>query len=78
MNDKLTLNNFFDGFKDKISIIINFGVIILLLIYIYLPFFNTVANTSSLTIKWWLYVVLLVLLLVLPFDILKLKKRKKK
>lgn len=77
-NDKLTLNNFFDGFKDKISIIINFGVIILLLIYIYLPFFNKVANTSSLTIKWWLYVVLLVLLSVLPFDILKLKKRKKK
>ena len=77
-NDKLTLNNFIDGFKDKVSIIINFGVVILLLIYIYLPFFNKVANTSSLTMKWWLYVVLLVLLSVLPFDILKLIKIKKK
>ena len=77
-NDKLTLNNFINGFKDKVSIIINFGVIILLLIYIYLPFFNKVANTSSLNIKWWLYVVLLVLLSVLPFDILKIIKAKKK
>lgn len=75
-NNKLTLKNIIDSFKDKVSLIVNFGIIIGLLIYMYIPFFNKVANTSPLSLKWWLYVVTLVLLSVLPFDILKVKKDK--
>ena len=75
-NDKSTLTNLITSFKDKISIIVNFGIIIGLLLYIYLPFFNKVANTHPLTLKYWLYIIILTLLAVLQFDILKLRKRK--
>ena len=75
-NDKSTLTNLITSFKDKVSIIVNFGIIIGLLLYIYLPFFNKVANTRPLTLKYWLYIIILTLLAVLPFDILKLRKRK--
>ncbi len=75
-NDKSTLTNLITSFKDKVSIIVNFGIIIGLLLYIYLPFFNKVANTYPLAFKYWLYIIILTLLAVLPFDILKLRKRK--
>ena len=75
-NDKSTLTNLITSFKDKVSIIVNFGIIIGLLLYIYLPFFNKVANTHPLTLKYWLYIIILTLSAVLPFDILKLRKRK--
>ena len=75
-NDKSTLTNLITSFKDKVSIIVNFGIIIGLLLYIYLPFFNKVANTHPLAFKYWLYIIILTLLAVLPFDILKLRKRK--
>ena len=75
-NDKSTLTNLITSFKDKVSIIVNFGIIIGLLLYIYFPFFNKVANTHPLTLKYWLYIIILTLLAVLPFDILKLRKRK--
>lgn len=73
-NDELTLKNFIGCFKDKISLIVNTGIIIGLLIYIYLPFFNTIANTNPLTPIWWLCIIALILLAVLLFDILKFKK----
>ena len=75
-NDKSTLTNLITSFKDKVSIIVNFGIIIGLLLYIYLPFFYKVANTHPLAFKYWLYIIILTLLAVLPFDILKLRKRK--
>ena len=78
-NNKLTITNFLDSFKDKVSFIVNFGIMVGLLLYIYFPFFNKVANTSPLMIKWWGYVIILVLLAILPFDIFKvLKKREMK
>ena len=76
-NDKLTITNLIFSFKDKVSLIVNFGIITGLLLYIYLPFFNNVANTSALTIKWWCIIILLVLLAILPFDIFKLIRIKK-
>ena len=76
-NNKLTIINFLNSFKDKVSFIVNFGITVGLLIYIYSPFFNPLANTTPLTIKWWLYIIIIVLLAVLPFDIIKLIKKKK-
>lgn len=76
-NNKTTISNFLRSFKDKVSLIINIGIIVLLIIYIYLPFFNKLANTTPLTIKWWLFILLFVLLAVLPFDILKIVKKDK-
>ena len=76
-NNKLTIINFLNSFKDKVSFIVNFGITVGLLIYIYSPFFNPLANTTPLTIKWWLYIIIIVLLSVLPFDIIKVIKKKK-
>ncbi len=76
-NNETTISNFLRSFKDKVSLIINIGIIVLLIIYIYLPFFNKLANTTPLTIKWWLFILLFVLLAVLPFDILKIVKKDK-
>ena len=76
-NNKLTIINFLSSFKDKVSFIVNFGITVGLLIYIYSPFFNPLAHTTPLTIKWWLYIIIIVLLAVLPFDIIKVIKKKK-
>ena len=76
-NNKLTITNFLYSFKDKVSLIINIGIMIGLLLYIYYPFFNKVANTSPLTIKWWCCVITLVFIAVLPFDVFKVTKSKK-
>ena len=73
-NDKSTLKNFIDSFNDKVVFAVNFVIIILLGLYIYLPFFNNVANTNPLNLKQWLYVIISTLLAVLPFDLLKIKK----
>ena len=76
-DSKMTIKNLIYSFKDKISIIVNFGIFTGLLIYIYSPFFNGVANTSPLSLNQWIYIIMLVLLAVLPFDIFKLIKKDK-
>lgn len=49
----------------------------IILAFIYLPFYNKVANTLPLDIKWWLLIIFLVLISVIPFDILKIKRNNK-
>ena len=73
-----TLKAFVKSFKDKVSLIVNLGVIIGLTIFVYVPFFNTVANTMPLELKWWLLIIGLVLLSILPFDIFKVINKRKK
>ena len=73
-----TLKAFVNSFKDKVSLIVNLGVIIGLTMFVYVPFFNTVANTMPLELKWWLLIIGLVLLAILPFDIFKVINKRKK
>ena len=73
-----TLKAFVKSFKDKVSLIVNLGVIIGLTMFVYVPFFNTVANTTPLELKWWFLVIGLVLLAILPFDIFKVITKRKK
>lgn len=73
-----TLKAFVKSFKDKVSLIVNVGVIIGLTMFVYIPFFNTVANTIPLELKWWLLIIGLVLLAILPFDIFKVVNKRKK
>lgn len=73
-----TLKAFVKSFKDKVSLIVNLGVIIGLTMFVYVPFFNTVANTTPLELKWWLLIIGLVLLAILPFDIFKVINKRKK
>ena len=72
-----TIHNFLESFKDKISIIVNTCILTGLLLLIYLPFFNKVANTSALSLNSWSLIILLTLLAVIPFDIFKFINRKK-
>lgn len=71
-----TLKAFVRSFKDRVSLIVNLGVMIGLIVLIYIPFFNSLANTSPLGLKWWFVIICLVLLSVVPFDILKFKRKK--
>ena len=73
-----TLKAFVKSFKDKVSLIVNLDVIIGLTMFVYVPFFNTVANTTPLELKWWLLIIGLVLLAILPFDIFKVVNKRKK
>lgn len=71
---KNTILTFIESFKDKVSTIVTSGII---LAFIYLPFYNKAANTLPLDIKWWLLIIFFVLISVIPFDILKVKRNKK-
>lgn len=77
-NSKMTIANLLHSFNDKVSFIVNLFITIGLLIYIYLPFFNKVANTSPLMISLWPYIIILSLLSVMPFDIFKVLNKTKK
>ena len=73
-DDELTLKSYINSFKDKVSLLVNLGVILGLIIIIYVPFFNKIANTMPLEPKWWLLIITLVLVSILPFDIFKKRK----
>ena len=72
---KLTIKTIIKDLKNKTSIIVNTSIIAGLLILIYVPFFNDVANTYPIDIEWWLLIIILSILAVIPFDILERKKR---
>lgn len=76
-DNQLTIVNVIKSLKDKVSLFVNLGIMIILFIYIYFPFFQNVANTHPLSLKEWLYVLLLVSLAVLPFDLGKLIEKDK-
>ena len=71
-----TIKSFLEGLKDKISLMVNTTILLGLFLLIYIPFLNKTANTHPLELKHWIYIVLLTLLAVLPFDIMKINKIK--
>lgn len=71
-----TIKSFLEGLKDKISLMVNTTILLGLLLLIYIPFLNKTANTHPLELKHWIYIILLSLLAVLPFDIMKINKTK--
>lgn len=71
-----TIKSFLEGLKDKISLMVNTTILLGLLLLIYIPFLNKTANTHPLELKHWIYIILLTLLAVLPFDIMKINKTK--
>ena len=71
-----TIKSFLEGLKDKISLMVNTTILLGLLLLIYIPFLNKTANTHPLELKHWIYIILLTLLAVLPYDIMKINKIK--
>ncbi len=72
---KNTISTFISCLKDKATIIVTLGIIIGLLICIYIPFCNAIASTYPISIKWWIFIIVFVLIAVIPFDILKVIKK---
>ena len=70
-----TIKSIINSLKDKLALTINLGIIICLLALIYIPFLNKVANTTPLNLLEWLYIFILTSIAVIPFDLLKLKKK---
>ena len=68
---KLTIINFFNGFKDKVILIINSLILIILLCLIYIPFLQKSANMCSIGIKEWIIILVLTLIGTIPFDLIK-------
>ena len=73
--NEFTLKAFINSFKDKVSLLVNLGVMLGLTMLIYIPILNKMANTIPLEPKWWLLILILVLISILPFDIFKLGKK---
>ena len=71
-----TIKSFLEGLKDKISLMVNTTILLGLFLLIYIPFLNKTANTHPLELKHWIYIILLTLIAVLPFDIMKINKIK--
>ena len=76
--DEFTLKAFVKSFKDKVSLLVNLGVILGLIILVYVPIFNKIANTMPLELKYWILIISLVLTAILPFDIFKFIKKRKR
>ncbi len=68
---ELTIKNFLETLKDKISVAINLIMILILVAVIYIPFFNKLAHTQPIEWSDWGAIVGLSLIAVLPFDLLK-------
>ena len=73
----LALKNFLVDFKDKIIVLINTIVILILLLFIYIPFLGRLIGSTPLS--WWqvLLCLGLALLSTWTFDLFKLHLKKK-
>ena len=73
-SDECSIKNFITSLKDKTILLINTIIFIMLLIIIYVPFFNKIVGTTSLSIIELLLSVLLAIFATFIFDIFKIKK----
>ena len=70
-SSNITIKEIIKSLKDKFTIFVNAAIIIGLIIMIYVPFFNKIANTTPIDLKWWLYIIVAAFITVIPFDISK-------
>lgn len=73
-SNKLTIINLINSFKDKVIVLINSVIIIILILIIYVPTFNKIVGTTPLYFKDLLLAILLSILSTFTFDILKITK----
>lgn len=73
-SSELSIRNLIADLKDKTILMINSVIIIMLLLLIYMPFFNKVVGTTSLKITDLLLAIFISLLATFSFDIFKKNK----
>ncbi len=74
-NRDLTIINFINGLKDKTILLINSLILFILLMLIYVPFLQIQVGMCSITLKDWVLIIILSLLVTIPFDITKKVKK---
>lgn len=67
--------NFIIDLKDKIIVLINSIIVLVLLLLIYVPALNQIVGMSSLNIYQLIIAILLALISTVPFDLLKIRKK---
>lgn len=70
--------NVINNMKDKVIILINLAIILVLLSVVYLPEFHDIVNTTSISLIDLIIVIFNSLLCTVPFDIFKIKSHKVK
>ena len=70
-SNDITIKEIKNSLKDKFTLLVNLSIIIGLILIIYVPFFNKVANTSPIELIWWFYIIIASFITVIPFDISK-------
>lgn len=75
-SNQYAYKNFLIDLKDKIIVLINSIIVVMLCLLIYLPFLNKIVNTVSLKITDLLLVILTAIIFTCSFDILKIKDSK--
>lgn len=74
ISDKLIIYNIQDVLKDKVNLIINIVIFVMLILVIYNPLLNSLANTCKLKSYELLLVIVLSILTILPYEFTKLNK----
>lgn len=70
-SNQLAIKNIVASFKDKVIFLINFIILIILLLIIYVPDLNKIVGTCKLSSIYLLMACLLAIISTFPFDILK-------
>lgn len=76
-SNKLAIKNFYDNWQDKVIVLINVIILLVLLAIIYVPILNEIVGTSSLKFVYLLLSILLASIATLPFDMLKKRNKEK-
>ena len=71
----LAIKNFYTDLKDRVIVLINFIILFILLLLIYVPTLNKVVGTTPLNIGELLVALLIALLATIPFDLIKLFRK---
>lgn len=73
-SNEYAIKNFITDFKDKVIVLINLIIVIMLFLLIYLPIFNQIVGTVSLSIIQLLSSILIAAIATFSFDMFKLVK----
>ena len=70
-SEEYTIKSLKSILSDRVELIINSFIIIILLSLIYIPFLSSRANMCIIGIKEWIYILILIIITVIPCDIYK-------
>ena len=70
-SDEFTIKTIIKDLRDMTTVLVNTFIILGLLLLIYVPFLNDIANTAPINPIYWGYILFVGFLTVLPFDLIR-------